>query len=204
MTAIVLRRSKTIQGLSTAEEVTIWEPSQQTGTYRYIWAPEIHQIDGTWYVFFTASIDPYNTYNIRPHVLKCTGGDPMDRNSWELHRMQAVEGDTFAVQQFSLDMTCFESAGQYYVSWAANPGDFSNLYIASINPEEPWQLTSECTKISMPDFAWENPINEGPAVIKNEGKVYLCYSAAAVNYTYCVGIADGGRGRRPAGCRLMD
>lgn len=191
---IVLRRSKTIQGLSTAEEATIWEPSEQTGTYRYIWAPEIHQIDGIWYVFFTASIDPYNTYNIRPHVLKCTGGDPMDPNSWELHRMQAVEGDTFAVQQFSLDMTCFESAGQYYVSWAANPGDFSNLYIASIDPEEPWQLTSECTKISMPDFAWENPINEGPAVIKNDGKVYLCYSAAAVNYTYCVGMlmADEG------------
>ncbi len=191
---VVLRRSKTIQGLKEAEEVAIWRPSAETGTYRYIWAPEIHQINGTWYVFFTASIDPFNTYNIRPHVLVCTGGDPMDPGSWELHRMQAVEGDTFAVQQFSLDMTCFESAGTYYVAWAANPGDFSNLYIATIDPDEPWQLTSGCTKISMPDFAWENPINEGPAVIKNNGKVYLCYSAAAVDYTYCVGMlmADEG------------
>lgn len=191
---IALRRSRTLQGLKDAEEVTIWHADDYADTYRYIWAPEIHQINGKWYVFYTASISSVNAYDIRPHVLECVGGNPMRKDNWKIHRMQAVEGDTFAVQQFSLDMTHFESAGTHYVVWAANPGDFSNLYIATIDPEKPWQLTSECTKVTKPDFAWENPINEGPAVIKNNGNVYLCYSAAAVDYSYCVGMLSAKEG----------
>jgi len=191
---IPLRRAKTLQGLRNAEEVTIWHADDCAETYRYIWAPEIHQINGKWYIFFTASVEQANPFNIRPHVLECVGDDPMDRNSWKIHQMQAVEGDTFAVQQFSLDMTHFESAGQHYVVWAANPGDFSNLYIATIDPEKPWQLTSEATKVTKPDYAWENPINEGPAVIKNNGNIYLCFSAAAINYTYCVGMLSAKEG----------
>lgn len=191
---VVLRRSKTLQGLKDAEEVTIWHTDDYADTYRYIWAPEIHQINGKWYVFFTASVSGVNPYDIRPHVLECVGKDPMSKDSWKIHRMQAEEGDTFAVQQFSLDMTHFESAGTHYVVWAANPGDFSNLYIATIDSQKPWQLTSECTKVTKPDFAWENPINEGPAVIKHNGNVYLCYSAAAVDYSYCVGMLSAKEG----------
>ncbi len=191
---VVLRRAKSLSGLTDAEEVTIWHTDDCPDTYRYIWAPEVHQINGRWYVFFTASLEAANPYNIRPHVLECVGKNPMDPDNWVIHRMEAMEGDSFAVQQFSLDMTCFESAGIYYVAWAANPGDFSNIYIGTINPDEPWKLTSKATKLTKPDFGWENPINEGPAVIKNNGKVYLCYSAAAVNYTYCVGMLSAKEG----------
>lgn len=191
---VVLRRARTLQGLKNAEEVAIWHADDYEAAYRYIWAPEIHQIKGKWFVFYTASIERANPYNIRPHVLECVGGDPMDPDNWKTHRMQAIEGDTFAIQQFSLDMTHFESAGIHYVVWAANPGDFSNLYIATVDPKEPWKLTSACTKVTKPDFAWENPINEGPAVIKNNGNVYLCYSAAAVDYSYCVGMLSAKEG----------
>lgn len=191
---IVLRRSKTLEGLKDAEETVIWHADDNASTYRYIWAPEIHQINGKWYVFYTASLSGQNPYDIRPHVLECVGDDPMERKDWRLHKMQPMEGDTFALNHFSLDMTHFESAGTHYVVWAANPGDFSKLYIATVDPGQPWRLTSKSTQVTMPDFAWENPINEGPAVIKNNGMVYLCFSAAAVNYTYCVGMLSAKEG----------
>lgn len=193
---IVLRRSKTLQGLKDAEEVTIWHADDDPSTYRYIWAPEIHQINGKWYVFFTISRSRNNPYDIRPYVLECRGNDPMDKSNWNMRKMEPAAGDDFALSQFSLDMTHFESAGIHYVAWAEKPGNgvFSNIYIASIDPQKPWQLTSRCTEVTVPDFAWENPINEGPAVIKNHGNVYLCFSAAAVNFTYCVGMLSAKEG----------
>ena len=193
---IVLRRSKTLQGLKDAEEVTIWHADDDAHTYRYIWAPEIHQINGKWYVFFTISRSRNNPYDIRPYVLECRGDNPMDKKNWVMHKMEAAAGDSFAFSQFSLDMTHFESAGVHYAAWAEKPGNgvFSNIYLASLDPEHPWQLTSHCTEITAPDFAWENPINEGPAVLKNNGTIYLCFSAAAVNFTYCVGMLSAKEG----------
>ena len=52
---IILRRSETVSGLAEAEEKTIWKAHDNGSTARHIWAPEIHFIDGKWYVFFAAA-----------------------------------------------------------------------------------------------------------------------------------------------------
>src|SRR5689334_7841248 len=48
---IVLRRSKTLQGLSTAAESVIWKKHTSGDMGAHNWAPEIHFIDGKWYVY---------------------------------------------------------------------------------------------------------------------------------------------------------
>ena len=52
---IILRRSKTIDGLRDAEEKVIWDEKESDAAFRFIWAPEIHEIGGKWYVLFAAS-----------------------------------------------------------------------------------------------------------------------------------------------------
>ena len=42
----------------------------------------------------------------------------------------------------------------------------------------PWTLTGSRTLISSPDYAWEGNINEGPEVIRRNGKVFIVYSAS--------------------------
>ncbi len=190
---VTLRRADDIAGLQNAEEVTIWTNNADDEIYRYIWAPEIHQINGVWYVLFTGSINPNDVFGIRPHVLKCEPGqDPMDPASWRSEgKVRPVAGDPLAFQTFSLDMTYFEAGGKHYVVWAEKTTGDSLLFIATIDPSNPARLTSPATILSMPEFAWEQVrynVNEGAAAIKRDGKIYLCFSAAGTGPEYCIGL----------------
>jgi GH43 family beta-xylosidase len=69
----------------------------------------------------------------------------------------------------------------------------SMLYIASIDPERPWQLTSEPVLLSRPMYGWENNEhtinNEGPYPIVTDDHVYITYSGgAAGGYTYVLSL----------------
>lgn len=192
---VILRRSSTVEGLASAEEIAVWNEKDSDISFRYVWAPEIHNINGTWYVLFTTSNSKNNVWGIRPIVIACNQGekDPMNPDCWEKvgHYCKPVEGDNVAFSGFSLDMTYFENNGTHYVAWAEKPNT-SNIMIASIDPDRPWILTSKSVLLSVPEFAWEWKggiwVNEGPAVIKNKDMVYLAFSAASVDESYCVGI----------------
>ncbi|MDN3669476.1 family 43 glycosylhydrolase [Echinicola jeungdonensis] len=192
---VILRRAKTIKGLADAEEVTIWDEKNSNISSRYVWAPEIHEINGTWYVLFTTSSPDAGVWGIRPIIIACNqgDGDPIKPENWEKtgHYCEAVESDEVAFQHFSLDMTYFQHQGKHYVIWAEKPRG-SNLRIASINPEQPWKMTSPSVQLSKPEYGWEwkgaQWVNEGPAVIKNGDKVFAAFSAATVDEAYCVSI----------------
>ena len=45
--------------------------------------------------------------------------------------------------------------------------------------------------ITKPEFAWERVgfwVNEGPAVLVRNGRVFLSYSASATDHNYCMGL----------------
>src|SRR5690625_2994297 len=52
---ITIWKSKTITGLQDAESKVVWTPEPGAPNSAHIWAPEIHFIDGKWYVYFAAS-----------------------------------------------------------------------------------------------------------------------------------------------------
>lgn len=192
---VILRKAETIEGLATAEEITIWHVDKSSISERWVWAPEIHEINGTWYVLFTTSRPEWGVWGIRPIIIACNKGDrdPMKPENWETegHYSEALEGDDMAFSHFSLDMTYFESNGTHYVSWAEKPM-LSNIMIASIDPDQPWKLTSKATLLSLPQYGWERKggtwVNEGSAVIKKDGKVFLAFSASTVDEAYSIGI----------------
>ncbi|HOO06658.1 MAG TPA: family 43 glycosylhydrolase [Ruminococcus sp.] len=184
---IILRRSDTLAGLAQAEEKTIWKAHSSGIMAKHIWAPEMHQIGGYWYMFFAAGASD-NIWAIRPYVLKCDG-DPWTGNWTECGQMQASSGDSESFANFSLDMTYFEHNGKHYVIWAEIKGD-SSLFMAEIDPAQPWKLTSKPILLTKPEYSWElvnNRVNEGPAVMKANGKVYVFFSASGTGSEYCVG-----------------
>lgn len=193
---IILRRSRTVDGLKDAEEKVIWDEKDTPTAHRYIWAPEIHEIGGKWYVYFAASDSADNVWDIRCHVIACEGNDPYNDKWIDKGRFQACEGDDFSFRWFSLDMTYFESGAKSYVAWAQTDGN-SNVYIATVDPKEPWKTTSPAVLLTKPEYDWERvriPVNEGPAVMIENGKVYLAFSASATGPEYCIGMmyADEG------------
>lgn len=100
--------------------------------------------------------------------------------------------DEFTFCDFSLDMILFESAGSLYCIWAEKVSvgkKISNLYIARM--ESPVKLATEQVLLTSPDYDWERVdfwVNEGPAVLKHEGMLYVTYSASATGACYCMGM----------------
>jgi GH43 family beta-xylosidase len=197
-----LRRARTIAGLASAPETTIWD-EQNSALQRYVWAPELTRIGDTWYVLFTASRSG-NVFDIRPMMLRHTGGSLIDPANWvEVGAMLPKAGDR-AFNAFSLDMTHFEHGGRDYVIWAqAAPS--SALLMAEIDPADPRQLISDAVTIAYPDLAWEGnlatnqQIDEGPAVIERDGKIYVTFSASTVDDKYSVGLLTA-----DVGANLLD
>ena len=185
---IILRRSDTVIGLATAEEHTIWSAHNEGVMSKHIWAPEIHFIGGKWYIFFAAG-EKEAIWNIRPFVLMCEGSDPINDKWVEMGKMKACEGDDRSFTEFSLDMTYFENNGKHYLVWAEKLGD-SSLFMAEITPAEPWKLISKPILLTKPEYEWElirHKVNEGPAVLKTDDKIYVFFSASGTGAEYCVG-----------------
>lgn len=188
---IVLRHSDTLMGLKNAEEKTIWVKHESGIMSKHIWAPELHYLMGSWYIYFAAG-EKDNIWEIRPYVLKCDGNDPM-KDSWsECGMIQCADTDIYSFRAFSLDSTVFEHNGELYLIWAEKVSvgiQISNLYIARM--ESPTKLSTDQVLLTTPDYDWERVaiwVNEGPAVIKHDGKIYVTYSASATGEEYCMGM----------------
>ena len=197
---IQIRRAKTIDLLDSKDEAkvaTIIKP--KTGNFEkittYLWAPELHYIDGRFYIYFAASREE-DKWRLRPYILECEGQDPI-HNKWiERGMIQRSEDDIYSFKAFSLDSTVFENKGQLYYVWAEKVSvgiGISNLYIAKM--ESPTKLSTEQVLLTTPDYDWERVdiwVNEGPAVIKKDGRIFLTYSASATGECYCMGMLSIG------------
>ena len=188
---IVLRHSDTLAGLKDAEEVRVWQKHDKGIMSEHIWAPELHYLDGKWYIYYAGG-DIDDVWVIRPYILECADQDPMTGNWVEKGKMTRAEEDEFSFEAFSLDGTVFENRGKHYYIWAEKVGvgkQISNLYIAEM--ENPCKLKTVQVLLTTPDYDWERIgfwVNEGPAVIHHDGKIYMTYSASETGAAYCMGM----------------
>lgn len=188
---IVLRSSCTLAGLAEAEEVTVWKKHESGIMSEHIWAPELHYLDGKWYIYFAGS-QKEDIWALRPYVLECADADPMTGTWVEKGMMTCASNDEYSFRAFSLDATVFENKGRYYYVWAEKVGvgkQISNLYIAEM--ENPYTLKTVQVLLTTPDYDWERVgfwVNEGPAVLKHDGKIYLTFSASETGPMYCMGM----------------
>lgn len=182
---IEIRSSKTINGIKEAVPVTVWRKHHKGEMGNHIWAPELHQIDGTWYIYFAAGSSE-DKWKIRKYALSNPSADPT-KGEWK------EEGQILSKRnEFSLDATTFEMNGQRYMIWVDRASDKvpnTGLYIAKMT--NPTTLDEKQVVIAQPEYAWEikgHRVNEGPAVLVRNGKVILTFSASATDANYCIGL----------------
>ncbi len=192
---IILRKSDTLLGLKDAEEKCIWHCHDKGDMSKHIWAPELHYLQGKFYIYFAASRQE-DIWRLRPYILECQGQDPMN-DAWEEKGMiQRSDDDIYSFKGFSLDSTIFENKGKLYYIWAEKVAagiGISNLYIAKM--ESPTKLSTAQVLLTTPDYVWERVdiwVNEGPAVLKKDGKIFVTYSASATGECYCMGMLSIG------------
>ena len=182
---IVIRKATTINGLKNTEGKVVWRKHEKGVMGHHIWAPELHRIDGKWYIYFAAG-EAENIWNIRMWVLSNPSEDPI-QGEWKEEGQIKTERESF-----SLDATTFEHRGKRYLIWAQNVrgGDHGTALVLS-EMKNPTTLTGPEVVITEPQFNWESTkynVNEGAAVIKRNGKIFVTYSASATNHNYCMGL----------------
>lgn len=188
---IALRKADKLFDLKDAPEKMIWKKHDKGIMSFHVWAPELHFIFGKWYIYFAAG-DVDDIWAIRPYVLECQGDDPFNDEWIEKGMMQCSDEDPFSFRAFSLDATVLENHGEYYFIWAEKVGvgkQISNLYISKM--ESATKLSTVQVLLTTPDYDWERVgfwVNEGPAFIKHDGKIYMTYSASETGVAYCIGM----------------
>lgn len=182
---VILRRARSIAALATAPEVVLWRRPAKGKMAGHIWAPELHRIDGRWYVYVAAG-DGDARFRIRTYVLECDSQDPMT-GTWSVLGQLVTPWDSF-----TLDSTLFTHRGTRYIAWAQQePGiaTNSNLYLAPL--ATPTTLGAKPTRLTVPTLPWEVQgfkVAEGPAPLIRGGRVFMTYSASATDARYCLGL----------------
>lgn len=191
--AITIRKSATLTGVAHAIPQEVWRATG-FGSNRLtnIWAPEVHVIDGRWYIYFSA--DHGGDKRRRMYVLQ-GGFDPLDAYS---PGNTGLPGGIIAESTglWAIDPDVFYGAdGKLYVTWSCaedeTGGPPQSLCLARM--ADPLHIATATAKISSPETTWERrtaAIQEGPVGFARNTTTYLTYSAGASWTTndYSVGL----------------
>ena len=163
---------------------------------QHIWSPELHRIDGKWYLYFEA--DDGNTDNHQLYVMENASDDPMEGT----FRMKGAI-KTNEEWNFGLHPTSIVVRGKQYLLWSGwqhrrSETETQCIYIARML--NPWTLDSERVLLSKPELEWErqwiNPngdrsnypifVNENPEafITPDQHYVCVCYSASGIWTVY--------------------
>lgn len=169
---ITLWKTRDITDLQHAEKRVIWTPPPQKAYSYQLWAPELHKLNGKWYLYFTADAGTNPTHRL--WVLESRSPDPLN-GRWQFEGPVKGIGDHWAI-----DPTVFENHGREYIIWSGWPNGthtLQGLYIAEL--KNPTRIEGRPVLISQPQYDWEHygDVNEGPEMLKHDSKLFLVYSA---------------------------
>jgi GH43 family beta-xylosidase len=183
--SIWIRKARCVTEVGHHEGNMVWSAPAFGPDAKSLWAPELHWIEGKWYIYYTAD-DGLNE-NHRMWVLEGLTNDPC--GPYRLRGSLETSG-------WAIDGTVLKQAdGSLYFVWSGWPGKENgqqNLYIAPMG--NPWTLSAGRTLIAQPEQRWETvdmAICEGPQVLRRGERTFLVYSASG-SWTedYCLGLLE--------------
>ena len=192
---LMLWKSATLEGVKEEPGKVVWVPPTSGPNSAQIWAPELHRLDGKWYLYYTASDKANASDNTRyVFVLENTSADPT-QGTW-------TDRGRVNTKYPGLDGTVFEQGGKRYFVYSAYVGPQSVLAIAPLT--KPWLIDAgRETIIAQPTYVWEKgggrQILEGPEFLAGKkGQLLIVYSASACwDDNYCLGMLTAKPGADP-------
>lgn len=179
---LTIWKTQDVTDLKDAEKKVVWIPPA-AGPYSHdIWAPELHYLRGKWYIYFGADAGANPSHRI--WVIENEARDPL-KGEWVMKGKLSDASDKWAI-----DATVFAEHGQLYALWSGWADDVDgtqNIYIARL--KNPWTVMGARVRLSTPRYGWEEigdlpkehrhvDVNEGPEILKHDGKLFLIYSAS--------------------------
>ena len=172
---VFIAKSEKLWDIATGEKIKVYD-SQRENALKSWFAPELHRIDNKWYIY--AAPDYGSGLHIMT-VLVCDSESPMGEYTL-LGEIKGLEG------KWTIDGTILYYRDELYFVWTS----CTELYIAKMS--NPCSITGKITVISRPEYDFETReglINEGPAVLYRNNKIYIVYSANDSRCDdYCLGL----------------
>jgi GH43 family beta-xylosidase len=181
---ITIWKTNNISNLANAEKKVVYTPPKNTAYSNALWAPEIHFLNGKWYIYFAA--DGGQNKDHRMYVIENGSNDPL-LGTWKLKGKLNIPHD-----KWSIDGTVYQNKRKLYFLWSGWEGDTNgeqDVYIAKM--KNPWTIKGDRVRLSSPRLDWEthgdlkNPndvphvnVNEGPQILEHNDKLFLIYSAS--------------------------
>ncbi|MEL7974866.1 family 43 glycosylhydrolase [Isoptericola sp. F-RaC21] len=180
---VTMRRSTTLAGLATAPDTVVWDDAGTDSRCCSHWAPEFHEIDGTWYLMYTSGSSQTDLDGQKLRVLRSTGDTPMGPYEFM---------GTPLPDQWNIDGTYLEVDGELYLLWSEWVGEDQSVRVARMT--NPWTVTGPQSTVARPEHAWETQggrVNEAPAVLQRDGRTFVTFSASSCNTPdYALGLLE--------------
>jgi Predicted beta-xylosidase len=194
--SLYIREAANIPDLVNAKEYKILDTTMYEHLGNLLWAPEFHIIGDDLYIFHAGT--PGEFHKEQSHVMKLRkGGNPIQKEDWTMPLRVVKKDGSYLYDEagITLDMTCFELDNNVYIIWAQRqffPVDQGSwLYIAKVDPIEPWKLITDPVILSKPEYGWANNhifVDEGPFPLITDKKIFISFASALVDETYVVGL----------------
>ena len=190
---ITIVKTPSMSLLAAMPEITVWTPPAGTDHSSDIWAPELHFLNGKWYIYFAA--DSAGDVNHRMFVLENANADPTTK-AWTFKGKIADSTDQYAIDGSVLTV----GANNYFIwsGWESVATKYKQyIYLATMS--DPWTISGPRIKISSPTNSWEKHepsgslgagVNEGPIMLQKDGSspVFVVFSASRYSGDYyCLG-----------------
>ncbi len=176
---ITLWSGPTIQ-TSAAESKVLFTP---TDGLEQLWSPTIWQIDGRWWIYFTARMPG------KQHAIYALQSDTTDalgsytfRGSLGLGR-PAIDPSilTYNGTRYLMYVTVDRGENAIQIVRLAAPMQPSGQSMVIAEPEYPWEKGAGSTK--------NYPVDEGPTALYHGGKTFVVFSASdTASPFYCLGL----------------
>lgn len=178
-------RSATLAGLGSATGVAVWWKYKDGSDLDDLWAPELVQLDGKFYIYVAAA----------------HRGAHRSRRMYVLEASEPTGPYVFkgkiadSTDRWAIDGSVLEHEGKRYFVWSGwqglDPDEGQGLYIAPMS--NPWTISGKRRLLSWPKQPWERigrePINEGPIAMHHGGRLFLVYSAShSMTDDYCLAL----------------
>lgn len=184
---VALWRTEDITQLTDAQKRVVWTPPAHGPNAHSIWAPELHRMNGKWYIYYSATASGHKDDGHRGvFVLENSSPDPLT-GTW-------IDRGRVNTSQAGIDGTVFQYRGMTYFAYSPYVGSVSAIALARM--ANPWTLEGGETVIARPDKPWEDQggrrILEGPEFLESPtGRVFLTYSAGACwSDNYALGLLE--------------
>lgn len=189
-TTLTMFRAKTMAELFRAgESKVIYEANVADDTYGFLWAPELHYVDGHWYIYTSTHQTAENKGFKHVIVLAAKTDDPFDGFVLGGH----INHDVYAI-----DPTVHCWKGTWYICFSIVADHQQKLAIQRM--KSPTEVEGSFTIMAKADYEWElvppyhregSPINEGAFFVERDGRLFIIYSGNGCwSDDYILGIIE--------------